>query len=246
MESVNILQNISCVPQRITWGRLNDDNIFVLGWTVPLNLAKKERSWTRIWAGLCSSKVLCKHMHATTLSWKAWSSLKKKSSVYENDSPLSTCASFPKQPPWKQCSLFELEINSSIRATHSQTYQTWLVLSYPILSLHIYSTVSGLYQWIISLRSFAKKHLQWHPAKPTNLQPWALSLLDALQTSFWRKETGASVDSGRFWWRERSQNHSASAIGVNLMKTHISSQNGNKRFFHPDKIQNKKIIMLME
>lgn len=146
MESVNILQNISCVPQRITWGRLNDDNIFVLGWTVPLNLAKKERSWTRIWAGLCSSKVLCKHMHATTLSWKAWSSLKKKSSVYENDSPLSTCASFPKQPPWKQCSLFELEINSSIRATHSQTYQTWLVLSYPILSLHIYSTVSGLYQ----------------------------------------------------------------------------------------------------
>lgn len=43
MESVNILQNISCVPQRMTWGQLNDDNILVLGWTVPLSLAKKKK-----------------------------------------------------------------------------------------------------------------------------------------------------------------------------------------------------------
>lgn len=227
MESVNIFQNISCVPQRMTWWWLNEDTIFVLGWTVPLRIAKRERSWTRIWAGLCSSKVLCKHMHATTLSWKAWNSLKKKSSVYENDSPLSTCSSFPKQPPWKQCSLFELEINSSRRATHSQTHQTWLMLSYSLLPyLQPYFLASITWMWVcVNVQRNTSSSIT---TKPTNLQPWALSPLDALQTSFWRKETGASVDSGRFWWRENSLNHSASAT----IQGHISSQNGNKKILN--------------
>lgn len=187
----------------------------------------KDRSLTRIWAGLCLSEVLCKNMYAMTLS-KSFKLFEEKNSVYEN-SPLSTCASFPKQPQWKLCSLFELEINSSIKATHTHK------LTESFSNIH-FSQITFIQPILASITSiWACVNLQRNtssniPSKPTNLQPLVLFLLDAPQTSFWRKETGASVDSGRFWQRERSQNYSVLDTGLNLMKCHISSQNGHYIF----------------
>ncbi len=116
--------------------------------------------------------------------------------VYENNSPLSTCASFPKQPPWKLCSLFELEINSSIKATHTHK----LTSPESCSNIHFFQ-ITFIQPNLASITSiWVCVNLQKNiPSKPTNLQPLVLFLLDALQTSFWRKETGASVDSGQFW-----------------------------------------------
>lgn len=107
--------------------RSNDDSIFVFGWSAPLRLAKIIINvqgqvfnqnlgrlmfiWSTLREHACHDSFL-----------KSLKRFEEKSRVYENDFPLSTFASFPKQPPWKLCSLFELEINSSIKATHTHKH----------------------------------------------------------------------------------------------------------------------------
>lgn len=213
---MNNLQNISCVSQRkgnlfllflsdiryIKWWQYC---IFVFGWSVPLRLAKiiinvQGQVFNQNLGRLMSIWSTMQEHACHDSFLKSLKLFEEKSSVYENNSPLSTCASFPKQPPWKLCSLFELEINSSIKATHTHKHTSPDSCS----NIH-FSQITFIQPFLASITSiWACVNLQRNtssniPSKPTNLQPLVLFLLDALQTSFWRKETGASVDSGRFW-----------------------------------------------